>query len=52
MGVCVAPVILGAIATAFNYHALYFVSAPISLIALSIYWHVGGKGNRIHIFVL
>lgn len=43
MGVGFAPVILGAIAHAFNYHALYYVAALISLIALPIYWVCWGK---------
>ena len=43
LGVGIAPAILGAIATATNYHVLYFVAAGISLIALPIYWFAWGK---------
>lgn len=37
LGVGVAPVFLGAVANAFNYHVLYYVAAFISLLALPIY---------------
>ena len=37
LGVGIAPVILGAVANAFNYHVLYYVAALISLLALPIY---------------
>lgn len=42
-GVGIAPAILGAIATASNYHVLYYVAAGISLIALPIYWIAWGR---------
>lgn len=42
-GVGIAPAILGAIATASNYHVLYYVAAGISLIALLIYWMAWGR---------
>lgn len=42
-GVGIAPAILGAIATATNYHILYYVAAGISFIALPIYWIAWGK---------
>ena len=42
-GVGIAPAILGAIATATNYHVLYYVAAGISLVALPIYWIAWGK---------
>lgn len=43
LGVGIAPAILGAIATASNYHVLYYIAALISLIALPIYWTFWGK---------
>ncbi|PRR69125.1 Tetracycline resistance protein, class B [Clostridium thermopalmarium DSM 5974] len=43
LGVGIAPAILGAIATASNYHVLYYVAALISLIAFPIYWGVWGR---------
>ena len=45
LGVGIAPAILGAIATASNYHVLYYVAAGISLIALPVYWLAWGKST-------
>lgn len=46
LGVGIAPAILGAIATASGYQALYYVAALLSLVALPIYWAAWGKrGN-------
>ena len=52
IGVGIAPVILGAIATGFNYHVLYYVAAVISLIALPIYWMFWGRGKQEENFTL
>ncbi|MGI5978313.1 MAG: MFS transporter [Oscillospiraceae bacterium] len=43
LGVGIAPAILGAIATASDYHVLYFTAALISLAALPIYWFCWGR---------
>ena len=46
LGVGIAPAILGAVATASDYHVLYFVSALISLAALPIYWCCWGRHGK------
>lgn len=46
LGVGITPAILGAIATAADYHALYYVAALISLLALPIYWFAWGKSQE------
>lgn len=46
LGVGIAPAILGAIATASNYHVLYYVAAFISLISLPIYWLFWGRSSK------
>ena len=43
IGVGIAPMILGSIATAFNYHVLYYVAAAISFLALPIYLLCWGR---------
>lgn len=45
LGVGIAPAILGAIATASSYTALYYVAAALSLAALPIYWLAWGAAH-------
>ena len=46
LGVGIAPVILGAVATAFDYHILYYVAACISALSLPVYWIFWGRRSR------
>ena len=43
LGVGIAPALLGAVATASNYHMLYYAAALISLLALPLYWFFWGR---------
>jgi len=46
LGVGVAPAVLGAVATAADYHVMYYVAAVISLLALPVYWLAWGRTKQ------
>ena len=46
LGVGIAPGILGAVASAGGFHALYYVAALLSLLALPVYWAAWGRTMR------
>ena len=45
LGVGVAPAILGAVVSAWDYHAMYFIAALLSFLALPLYWLFWGRNN-------